>query len=123
MPDPELKIEGLEAFQSSLRRAADDIQELKGAAAKTAALIEAAARSRAPRRSGRLASSISGTVEGGRASLNVTAAYAGPIHWGWPARHIDPQPFAMQAARATEAQWVKFYEAEVQEALDKVKGA
>ena len=48
--------------------------------------------------------------------------YAGPIHWGWPARNIKAQPFVVEAAQATEAEWVAMYEAEVDRILERVEG-
>lgn len=118
-----VKVEGLATFDSTMKKAADELGRLTDAQGKAAAVIEQAARARAPRRSGRLAGSIRASRGAGGEVLQVTAAYAGPIHWGWPSRHIDPQPFAMDAARATEGQWIKFYETDVQKTLDGVKGA
>ena len=112
-------MQGAEKLASTLHKAADEISKMETANRKAGAIIANAARSRAPRRTGRLASSI--TVD--KAGITASAPYAGPIHWGWPSRNIDPQPFAMGAARATEPQWVAFYEDEVQKALDGVKGA
>ena len=48
--------------------------------------------------------------------------YAGPIHWGWPARRIEAQPFIADAAQATEPIWIPAYEADVQAAVDLVNG-
>jgi len=58
-------------------------------------------------------------VQAGRASV----PYAGPIHWGWPARNIEPQPFLTDAAVATEPRWTAQYLEDVEAALAKVKGA
>ena len=48
--------------------------------------------------------------------------YAGPIHWGWPAHHIEAQPFLSDAAKATEPQWRSEYMKAVEDALAQVRG-
>lgn len=118
MSGPEITVQGVERLVSTLHGAAEEIAQMDTANARAGAIIAGAARSRAPRRTGRLAASIS--VD--KAGITASAAYAGPIHWGWPSRNIDPQPFAMNAARATEPQWIGLYEDGVQKALDGVKG-
>lgn len=116
--EPTYEVKGVERLVSTLHRAADEMASMDAANSKAAAMIASQARSRAPRRTGRLAGSISAD----RTGITASAPYAGPIHWGWPSRNIDPQPFAMNAARATEAQWIRFYEDDIQKALDGVKG-
>ena len=49
--------------------------------------------------------------------------YAGPIHWGWPARGICAQPFMTDAAADTEPSWTRTYRAEVDRILDRIEGA
>lgn len=49
--------------------------------------------------------------------------YAGPIHWGWEARNIEPQPWIAEAAQDTEPQWLGMYEEDVQRVLNTIKGA
>ena len=122
MPEASIKIEGLDTFVSTMAKAQQALQELGAAHQAASALIASAVAAAAPRRSGRLAGSV--RAAGGRsgAAVDVTAPYSGPIEWGWPSRHIDGTHFAMNAARATEPQWIKFYEADVQKALDEVKG-
>lgn len=118
MSTPEITVQGVEKLTSTLHQAAEELSQMDTANAKAGSIIANAAKGRAPRRSGRLAGSISADRNG----ITISAPYAGPIHWGWPSRNIDPQPFAMEAARATEPQWIKFFEDEVQKALDNVKG-
>jgi HK97 gp10 family phage protein len=116
------KVLGVDELTSTMHKAGEALAAMDSAHGKASAMIASAAAAAAPRRSGRLASSVRAGKGGGKGTVDVTAAYAGPIHWGWPSRHIDPQPFAMNAARATEPQWIKFYEEETQKALDGVKG-
>jgi hypothetical protein len=44
--------------------------------------------------------------------------YGGPIHWGWPARHLAAQPFLTDAGKQTEPEWVGIYTHDVQQLID-----
>jgi hypothetical protein len=121
-----VRVEGLATLTRTMRKAGEDLTDLKDANARAAAIVVSAAAGMAPRRSGALAGSIRGTRAVGRARVQAGRAsvpYAAPIHWGWPARHIAANPFLSDAARATEGKWVPLYLADVQSALDKVRGA
>jgi hypothetical protein len=54
---------------------------------------------------------------------NAAVPYAGPIHWGWPARRITAQPFIQEAAVATQPAWENAYLEDMQRVVDRVKGA
>lgn len=123
MADASVKVEGLDSFLSSMQKAEQELGKLEGAHSAAAAVIASAVAAAAPRRTGRLAGSVRASRGSTGAAVDVTAPYAGPIEWGWPSRNIDGTHFAMNAARATEPQWVKFYEEGVQKALDEVRGA
>lgn len=116
---------GADRLRATLRRAGDDLQDLKDAPAQAAGVVVRAAR--APVRTGALASTVrAGGVSGNVATVNAgggSVRYAGPIHWGWPARGIRAQPFLSIAATSSEPVWIKFYEREIEQAIDKVKGA
>jgi hypothetical protein len=123
--EPTVRVQGLDTLVRTLRKAGQNISELKDAHRAVGEIVAGAAADRAPRRSGALAGSVRATkraagarVLGGRASV----PYAGPIHWGWPARGIGAQPFMSEAAQATEPQWTARYREDVQNALDKVRG-
>lgn len=113
MPGPALEVHGLRELRRNLRQLGDDAADLKDANAETAQVVAAAAVARAPKRTGRLAQSVKGNRAVGRATVKAGAArvpYAGPIHWGWPARHITGQPFVVEAAEDTEPTWLPAYE-------------
>jgi hypothetical protein len=121
-----VRVEGLNTLVRTMRKAGADLGDLKDANARAAAIVVSAAAGMAPRRSGKLAGSIRGSRAGNRARVlagRASVPYAAPIAWGWPARHIKPQPFLSDAARATESVWLPQYLADVQSALDGVKGA
>ena len=80
----------------------------------------------APQRTGRLAGNIRPAKQAQRARIMAGSSgvpYAGPIHWGWPARNIAENPFISRAAQATEPEWTQAYLEDVQAALDRVRGA
>lgn len=116
---------GVRQLRATLARAGADLSDLKAANAAAASTVAAAATARAPRRSGALASTVRGNRAVGKAVVmagRASVAYAGPIHWGWPARDITAQPFVSDAAVATEAVWTAAYATDVQRALDRVRG-
>jgi hypothetical protein len=122
---PGVEVEGARQLRKTLKAAGDDLGELKAAHAAAARLVSAAAAARAPKRTGRLAGTVRGSGAASVATIRAGSAavrYAQPIHWGWPARNIAPNPFISQAAQATESVWVPLYEREVDHALSKVKG-
>lgn len=124
--DAGVRIEGLDVLVRTLKRAGDDLSDLKDAHAKAGQTVAAAAAASAPRRSGALASSVRAARQAKRARVlvgNARVRYSGPVHWGWPARGIAANPFVSEAAQATESRWTKDYVDDVQHALDKVKGA
>jgi hypothetical protein len=82
-------------------------------------IMLAAARERTPVRTGKLRAS--GIVLEG--AVQFTVVYAAPIHWGWKARNISPQPFLTQGIEASQNAWTAAYEKELQADLDKIQGA
>lgn len=121
-----VQVEGLGQLRRQLRALGDDLADLKQANAAVSAFIAPAAAARAPRRTGRLAASVRGTRAAGGATVAAGGAsvpYAGPVHWGWPSRHIDAQPFIRDTALATESAWLPIYEAELARLTEKVNTA
>ncbi len=49
--------------------------------------------------------------------------YAGPIHYGWPRRNIEPQPWLVNAAHDTEPRWSARFMDGIEQILSKIKGA
>jgi hypothetical protein len=124
--DFELKIVGLNELIRTMRKAGLDLTELKDAHHRAGEIVATEAAAIAPRRSGRLAGTIRAAKQVRRARVQVGRAsvpYAGPIHWGWPSRNIEPQPFLSDAARSTEPQWRTEYQRAIEDALAQIKGA
>lgn len=107
------EIEGLRELQRDLRKLGDDAKkEMKPAHLKSAEIVVMGAKRYVPYRTGKLADSIramarqtAGVVRAGSASV----PYAGPIHFGWPARFIKPQPFIYDALDERRDEIVNIY--------------
>jgi phage gpG-like protein len=121
-----VKVEGARRLRATLKQAGDDLEDLKAAHARAAAIVVARGRPGAPvGETGRLAASVRGSGTKAGAIVRAGSAalpYAGVQEWGWPARHIAAQPFLVPAALETEPTWYPAYQAEVQAILDRVKG-
>lgn len=121
-----VRVVGARRLARTLRQFGEGIEDLKDANAEAAALVAAESARRAPRRSGALAGSIRGNRAVGKAVVAAGKAkvpYAGPIHWGWPARHIAANRFIWDTAHETQDEWLPKYEANLQALADKVEGA
>lgn len=125
MTKPGVQVEGAARLRRTLKAAGSDLQDLKDAHAKAAGIAETAAEQLVPVRSGALRASLrsSGTQSGGiiRAG-GASVPYAAPIHWGWAARNIAPQPFISEGAQDSEPVWLRVFEADLDRILDQVKG-
>lgn len=122
----DVQVVGLSRLRSTMRAAGADLDALLDAHAEVAALVANAAATLAPRRTGRLSASVRGNRAAGRASVlsgGAAIPYAGPIHWGWPARHIKAQPFVTRAIDTTRSTWLPTYEHSVEQIVDTIKGA
>lgn len=127
MADKALYVVGQKRFVQTMRKAGADMKELKEVNRRAADIAKPEAVARAPRgRTGKLAGSIrvgatqkAGIIRAGR----KTVPYAGPINYGWPARHIKPRTFVNDAVVSTEGQWTKEYERFIKKTMEQVKGA
>jgi hypothetical protein len=112
MSSPALRIDGGRKLRAELKRAGVDVQDLKDAHRAVADLVKDRAAPAAPRRTGRLAGDMRAAGQQGGAVVSVgrkSVPYAGPIHWGWPSRHIRANPWIWEAAQDTEEQWTTQY--------------
>lgn len=110
-PGIKLEIDGVRDTVRAIRRIEDGANDLKQVHGRAAANVQQAVN--APVRSGKLAASVrssgqvgAGVIRAGKASV----PYAGPIHWGWPARNIKANPFLVTAAERRTPQVVEIYE-------------
>ena len=95
-----IKATGVKELRRELRRMGDDLEDLKTLNLDVATLVSDRAKDIVPRRTGNLADTIrpSGTKTAGRVRAGFKRVpYAGVIHFGFPARRIQPQPFLYDA--------------------------
>jgi hypothetical protein len=114
-PDQVVKTEilGLREVQRDLNKLGDDTKnKMKDTHKEAAEVVVMGAKRLVPYRTGALAASIralatksSGRVRAGSASV----PYSGPIHFGWPARQIKPQPFIYDALDGRRAEVAAVY--------------
>ena len=94
-------IEGLAEVNKALRSMSKDTRDsMKATHKRAAAIVIQGAKRFVPVVSGKLATSIrdGSTQRMGRVRVGAASVpYAGPIHFGWPARQIKPQPFIYDA--------------------------
>ncbi len=117
---------GQRRFVQTMRKAGADMDDLKGVNAQAAETALPAVRSLVPHgATGRLAASLrtgatrrAGVIRAGRKAV----PYAGPINYGWPARHIRPRLFVNDGVASTESQWQKVYKDFIEKTMKQVKG-
>lgn len=117
-----IKLEGAGTFARTLAQAGRDLANLDGEHTEVAQLVATRARSLAPRRTGALAGSISGTGDPTVSTISATAGHARPIHAGVPSRGITGRPFMTNAVEQTQARWVAVYRDALTDAVGKVRG-
>lgn len=136
-----VRVEGGARLRRTLKKAGVDMKVLRDINKRAATTVSAASAAAAPvggpyktsgrgrpKSGGRLKASVrpGATTKAGiiRAGTGASGRvpYAGPIHWGWPRRHIRPQPFMTLAAQATEPVWVADYNRHMRQVIQQVKG-
>jgi hypothetical protein len=123
---PVVVVEGARELRATLRKAGDDLGDLRDVHATVSRYVALCSAAIAPRRSGRLAGNVRGSSLKTSAVVRAGGAavpYAGPIHWGWPARSIVAQPFMVDAAHITEPTWSRWYLAKVEQIVERIHGA
>lgn len=125
---PALQIEGGRKLRRAFREVGDDMSDLKELHKRLADDVADSAKRKVPVRSGRLQRSIRGSgtktaarVRAGnnRKSGPSSVPYSGPIHFGWGARNIKPQPFMYEALDDRREAVVRAYNDQVREIIRK----
>lgn len=117
------QIVGLREVQMNLAKLGSDAKnDMKPAHKKAAEIVVAGARRFVPIQTGALRDSLraiarqkAGVVRVGSASV----PYAGPIHFGWPARRIRPNPFIYDALDERRSEVVRLYDERMREVIKK----
>lgn len=119
----QLEIEGLRELQKSIRNLTDDSRnDMKETHRRAGQIIVEAAAPLVPVQSGALLASARSapTQRQGRVRVGSAAVpYAGPIHFGWPARNIRPNPFIYEVLDRRRDEVMKLYEARIDELIRK----
>jgi len=123
-----VEVKGLAQLTASLGRLERDLADI--APPEAARIIGTGAQQRAPKRTGRLANSMSSSAAAGTVSVTFGVVYAGPINFGVGPRSGLRGPHNIRATRFLtgtvsdkESAWVETYKDAAQDAADKVKGA
>ena len=118
-----IRVEGAARLERTLDGAADELGRLDKPNASASSIVAAAARARAPRRTGRLALSVRAEPSEGAGRVVVGADYAGYVEYGVPSRSIPARPFLAEAVEATRPAWEEAYADGTRSAVSQVKGA
>jgi hypothetical protein len=118
--DVRLKVEGLSRTIRALSKAGADAQDMKDLMHRIGNLVVRAAK--VPVLTGRL----SGTVRAGRGKTKAVVRaggartpYAGVVHYGWPARNIEPNEFLVEALNRERSDVLQALDAGLDELLRK----
>ncbi len=129
MAQPAIRVEGGRELRRKFREAGDDMTDLKDLHKQLADDVAGTAKTKVPVRSGRLRNSIRGSgtktaarVRAGnnRKSGPTAVKYAAPIHFGWGARGIRPQPFLYEALDDRRQEVIDRYNDEVRSIIRRV---
>lgn len=123
MSAPRAEIVGADRLAATMHGAAGDLDDLSRPGTQAANLIAQRGRVEAPRRSGRLASSVTTTVDANEAEVSSGLVYANRTHWGYAAVGQAAQPFLVRPAYQLAPVYSRFYLAELDRILHSVKGA
>lgn len=114
-------VEGEARLRATLAVARHKIEHPTPALAESAALVQSRGRSNAPRRTGRLAASIRGSVSGAEATVVAAVSYGVFVEYG--TSRTPAQPFLRPALDLSTDAIVRAHEANAQAALAGVRGA
>ena len=118
--DP-IEVRGSDRLARTLAAAADDLADLRAEHARIGATLAAAARTRAPRRTGRLVASIGVTPSPQKIELSAGTPYAAVINFGSRRKGIRPNPFLTGTVDKNPT-IVPLYRDALDRALSKVRG-
>jgi HK97 gp10 family phage protein len=126
--DGGVHVEGADELAASFTALSDDLEHLDEAGRQAGRVLAVDAQRRAPRDTGRLRASIVVDVDDHGQAVTVSAgggrvAYAGVQEGGWPRRNIRAHHYMRDALRSQSDKVVDAYGDEVDEAVDKVRGA
>ena len=116
-------VKGGPELQRAFDRFGDRLDDLRGVNQEIADEVADEAGARAPVLTGRLRASVKGRGTKRRAYVQAGGRgipYAGPIHFGWAARNIEPQPFLYDALDDRRGEVVERYAKQVAKLVRKL---
>jgi HK97 gp10 family phage protein len=100
-----VRVEGLNETIRSLKKFGVEVKDLKAVFTKIGNNVVRRAETLAPVKTGNLAGSIKASKTQNKSVVRAGGArlpYAGVIHYGWPARNIEPHQFLTDAVNETK---------------------
>ncbi len=117
------QIQGLREVQKALNKFSGATKsQMQPTHLRAAEAVALQSRKFVPIDSGNLLTSIKpiGLKSGGRVRVgSASVPYAGPIHFGWPARRIKPQPFIYEALDTRRDVVLRIYDLKITELVKK----
>ena len=118
-----LKLTGLKEVRKTLKKYGDETKTaFKPANLAAAKVVIEAANYTIPVRTGTLKSTMRpiATNKSGKVRVgNAKVEYAGPIHFGWPARNIKPNPFIYEVLDGRRQEVYALYSQRISELIFK----
>lgn len=109
-----VEVEGARELRRALKRLDGNLADLRDVHRDAAEAVRSEAASLVPVLTGRLRSTIRVSARNVQASVlaggRSLVPYAGPIHFGWRARNIEPQPFLYEAADRRRGEVLDVYQ-------------
>jgi hypothetical protein len=117
-----IEVVGAEPLAAAFSAAASSSTTFHRAQVRGAELIATRARQRAPRRTGRLRSSISASTEPGASVVTVGVSYGRPQEFGWRTgwRTVPGRHFVTGAVAETEAERVDAYVSDAEDLCNQI---
>lgn len=116
-----VEVIGADRLAATARRASRDLAVLRSPDAGR--IVQQRGRSGAPKRSGRLAASVTAGSDGDDVTVSSRLVYAGVIHNGWAGHNISANPFLARALESSKGEITRQYVVEAQKALGHIRGA
>ncbi len=121
MPEA-IRVEGQTRLRVTLARASRDLEEMNAAASAAGRAIAGIAKGRAPRITGRLAASVTSSIDGGDFDVHSPLEYARRVQVGYRRYNQRAQPFISSTVRDNEKRILDTYTREADEILGRVEG-
>ena len=118
-----VEVEGARQLRKALTELGDDaVDDLKAVNMEGVDVVLAEALTRVPVRSGRLYETVRGSATKTRGTIRAgfkKVPYAGPVHFGWPARNIEPNLFLYDAIDERRDEVIAVYKDNIDKLMKK----